>query len=92
MVAVPLTFTNVTDAAFNQIRQNGRSSVAVTLRLLEAIAAIAPFTYRAADRAALRRQAQMINRGSQDAIAEDLDRQDIQKQYVEAIQAIEECG
>jgi hypothetical protein len=32
----------------------------------------------------------MINHSSQDAIAEDLDRQDIQKQYVEAIQAIEE--
>ena len=92
LVALPLTFTDVTDAAFNQIRQNGRSSVAVTLRLLEAIAAIVPFTYRAADRAALRRQAEMINRGSQAAIAEDLDRQDIQTQYIEAIQAIEESG
>ncbi len=90
LVALPLTFADITDTAFNQIRQNGRSSVAVTVRLLEAIAAIAPFTYRAADRAALRRQAQMIHRGSQDAIAEDLDRHDIQAQYVAAIQAIEE--
>ncbi|PZO40330.1 MAG: DUF2254 domain-containing protein [Shackletoniella antarctica] len=90
MMALPLTFADVTDTAFNQIRQYGRSSVAVTVRLLEAIAAIAPFTYRSADRTALRRQAQMINHSSQDAIAEDLDRQDIQKQYVEAIQAIEE--
>jgi uncharacterized membrane protein len=90
VVASPLTFVDITDAAFNQIRQNGRSSVAVTLRLLEAIVAIAPFTHRSADRAALRRQAQMIHRGSQAAIAEDLDRQDIQKQYIAAIQAIEE--
>lgn len=84
-----LTFDDVTDAAFNQIRQNGRSSVAVTIRLLEAIAVIAPFTYRFADRAALRRQAQMIERGSRDAIAEDLDRQDIKAQYLETICAIE---
>jgi uncharacterized membrane protein len=84
-----LAFADVTDAAFNQIRQNGRSSVAVTIRLLEAIAVIAPFTYRLADRAALRRQAQMIERGSQDAIAEELDRQDIKAQYLETIRAIE---
>ncbi len=80
-----LTFVDVTDAAFNQIRQYGRSSVAVTIRLLEAIAVIAPFTYRPADRAALWRQAQMIERGSQDAIAEELDRQDIKAQYLETI-------
>jgi uncharacterized membrane protein len=86
----PLTFVDVTDTAFNQIRQNGRSSVAVTIRLLEAITVIAPFTYRPADRAELRRQAQMIERGSQDAIAEDLDRQDITAQYLETIRAIEQ--
>jgi uncharacterized membrane protein len=85
-----LTFVDVTDAAFNQIRQNGRSSVAVTIRLLEAIAVIAPFTYRSADRAALRRQAQMIERGSQEAIAEELDRQDIKAQYLDTIRAIEQ--
>ena len=86
----PLVFADVIDAAFNQIRQNGRSSVAVTIRLLEAIAVIAPFTYRPADRAALRRQAQMIERGSQAAIAEELDRQDITAQYLETIGAIEQ--
>ncbi len=86
----PLAFTDVIDAAFNQIRQNGRSSVAVTIRLLEAIEVIAPSTYRPADRAALRRQAQMIERGSQDATAEELDRQDIKAQYLETIGAIEQ--
>ncbi|HEY9887425.1 MAG TPA: DUF2254 domain-containing protein [Candidatus Obscuribacterales bacterium] len=90
-LAMPsLTFVDVTDAAFNQIRQYGQSSVAVTIRLLAAIAVIAPFTYRAADRAALRRQAQMIERGSQTAITEELDRQDIQAQYLAAIRAIEQ--
>lgn len=90
LLMTSLAFVDVTDAAFNQIRQNGRSSVAVTIRLLEAIAVIAPFTYRPADRAALRRQAQMIERGSQDAIAEELDRQDIKAQYLDTIRAIEQ--
>ncbi|NMF81823.1 DUF2254 domain-containing protein [Nodosilinea sp. P-1105] len=90
LVTVSLSFEDVTDAAFNQIRQNGRSSVAVTIRLLEAIAVIAPFTYRPADRAALRRQAQMIKRGSHDAIVEELDRQDIKAQYLDTIGAIEQ--
>ena len=90
LLVTSLTFDDVTDAAFNQIRQNGRSSVAVTIRLLEAIAMIAPSTYRPADRAALRRQAQMIERGSQDAIAEELDRQDIKSQYLETIRVIEQ--
>ncbi len=85
-----LAFNDVIDAAFNQIRQNGRSSVAVTIRLLEAIAVIASFTYRPVDRAALRRQAQMIERGSQDAITEELDHQDIKAQYLETIRAIEQ--
>ncbi|WOD39528.1 DUF2254 domain-containing protein [Nodosilinea sp. E11] len=85
----PIAFGDITDAAFNQIRQNGRSSVAVTLRLLEAIAVIAPFTQQEADRAALRRHAQMIERGSQEAIYEPLDRQDIQTQYVATMAAIE---
>ncbi len=90
LLMTSLAFVDVTDAAFNQIRQNGRSNVAVTIRLLEAIAVIAPCTYRSADRAALRRQAQMIERGSQDAIAEELDRQDIKAQYLATIRAIEQ--
>jgi uncharacterized membrane protein len=80
----------VTDAAFNQIRQYGRSSVAVTVRLLEAIAIISPFTHRARDRAGLLRHAEMIERGSQEGIMEELDRQDVQKRYFAAIKEIKQ--
>ncbi len=45
-----MTFADLQDAAFKQIRQYGRSSVAVTMRLLEAIATIAPFTHQSSDR------------------------------------------
>ena len=40
IIAEPVTFAGMTDTAFNQIRQYGRSSAAVTIRLLEVIAII----------------------------------------------------
>lgn len=79
VIAEPVTFVGVTDAAFNQIRQYGQTSVAVTMRLLEAIAVIASFTHTEADRAALLRHANMIERGSQEGIVEELDRKDVRE-------------
>ncbi|MGB3208640.1 MAG: DUF2254 domain-containing protein [Crinalium sp.] len=90
VIAGAIAFADVTDAAFNQIRQYGTSSVAVTMRLLEAIATIATFTHNKTDRAALLRHANMINRGSQEEISEELDRQDIQERYLAAVKAIEQ--
>jgi uncharacterized membrane protein len=88
IIAEPVAFADVLDAAFNQIRQYGQSSVAVTIRLLEAIATIATFTYRPTDQAALHCHAEMIERGSQEKISEELDRKDIKKRYLAAVKAI----
>ncbi|MGA7938227.1 MAG: DUF2254 domain-containing protein [Kovacikia sp.] len=88
VIAAPVTFADVTDAAFNQIRQYGQTSVAVTMGLLEAIAVIAPFTHTKADRAALLRHATMIEHGSQEKITEELDRKDIKERYLAAVKAI----
>ncbi|MBI4784599.1 MAG: DUF2254 domain-containing protein [Oscillatoriophycideae cyanobacterium NC_groundwater_1537_Pr4_S-0.65um_50_18] len=88
VIAAPVTFADVTDAAFNQIRQYGQTSVAVTMRLLEAIAVIAPFTHTKADQATLLRHANMIERGSQEGITEELDRQDVKERYLAAVKAI----
>ena len=89
VIAESVTFEDVTDAAFNQIRQYGQTSVAVTMRLLEAIADIAPFTHTKADRAALLRHANMIERGSHEGITEELDRNDVKERYLAALKAIE---
>ncbi len=88
IIAEPIDFADLLDAAFNQIRQNGQSNVAVTMRLLEAIAVIASFTHRPSDRAALQRHADMIERGTQAGIAEALDQEAINKRYLEAVKAI----
>lgn len=90
VIAEPISFADMTDAAFNQIRQYGKTSVAVTIRLLEAIAVIAPFVYHKADRAALLRHANMIERGSQEGIPEELDRKDVEEQYLAVVKAIKQ--
>ncbi len=83
-----LTFTGVIEAAFNQIRQHARGSVAVTIRLLEAIATIAPHTRTREQRDTLSRQAEMILRGAEEAIPEQWDREAVQARYDAAIDAL----
>jgi uncharacterized membrane protein len=90
VIAEPVTFVIATDAAFNQIRQYSTSDVAVTIRLLEAIAAIAAYTRINKDRAALLRHANMIWRGSQEGVSEELDRKDVELRYQEAVRALQQ--
>jgi uncharacterized membrane protein len=66
-----VTFAEVTDVAFSQIRQYARADRAVTLRLLEAIAVVAAFVRREEDRTALRRQATMIEWGSHIGLSDE---------------------
>lgn len=89
VIANQVTFAGLTDAAFNQIRQYGCSDVAVTIRLLEAIAVIAISTYYPKQLEALRRQAIMIRRSSAQAITEEWDCKDIEQQYWTTLRAIE---
>jgi uncharacterized membrane protein len=84
------TFQDVTDAAFNQIRQYGRSSTAVTIRLLETIAEVARFAQRPEDRAALLRHARMIARGAGSGLPEDEDRQEVEERFQSANQLLSE--
>jgi uncharacterized membrane protein len=79
LILKPITFSGILDAAFNQTRQYGRSSVAVTIRLLEAIAIIATHAYREDDRFALLRHAQMIERVAQGAGLIEEDRKDVEE-------------
>ena len=59
------TFEGLVNSAFNQIRQYGYTDVAVTIRLWEAIAKIAPYTRSNKDRALLLRHAGLIQTGRQ---------------------------
>ncbi len=81
VVAPGPSFPDITDTAFDQIRQNARSNAAVTIRLLEAIALVATAADRPEDRAALRRHADMILRGAREALPEQEDRAIAEARY-----------
>jgi uncharacterized membrane protein len=85
-----VTFAGLTDTAFNQIRQYGRSNVEVVIRMLETIAVIGEHTHSKQDRDALMRHAAMIKRGSDEVVPEERDRKDIQAQYKVAVRVLKE--
>lgn len=76
-----LSFSGIIEASFNQIRQNAYSDVAVTIRLLDAILAMAPHVQTSEQRATLFRQAKMLSRCSKEAVPEEWDREEIQKRF-----------
>lgn len=88
VITNPVTFAGLTDAAFN-LRQYGRSDVAVLICLLEAIAVIATHTYRQKDRAALLHHAHMIKGTSHEGVTEECDRKDIEERYQAVVRALE---
>lgn len=90
VVAPPITFPAIVDAAFNQIRQYTRSSAPVAIRLLETITMIAGAARRPEDRAALRRHADMIARGAREGLPEADDRRAVEERYLAASQALRE--
>ena len=92
VIAPGSTFAEVTDVAFNQIRQNARSSAAVTLRLLETIAVVMRFAHRSGDRAALLRHAEMIARGARGGLSEGADRQVVEDRYQSVIRLCSESS
>jgi uncharacterized membrane protein len=90
LVAHPTTFPRLVAASFDQIRQASRSNAALTIRLLEVIAGIADCARRPEDLAALRRHAEMIERGSREALPEENDRADASERYRAAIRRLQE--
>jgi uncharacterized membrane protein len=84
------TFAGITDAAFNQIRQYARGSVAVNIRLLETLDACCAQIADKTARQALLRHAEMIFRQSQDATAipEIMDRADVQTRWENLLKTV----
>jgi uncharacterized membrane protein len=88
VIAYSYRFSDLVDAAFNQIRQYGKSDVAVILRLLGAIATIADRTQGEPDRSTLLRHAIMIKRASLEVVTEACDATDIETAYQAAAHAL----
>ncbi|MBA3059327.1 MAG: DUF2254 domain-containing protein [Gammaproteobacteria bacterium] len=92
LVAPGPTFAGIVDTAFNQIRQSARSNPVVAIRMLDAITQIAGHVQNAQDAACLRRHANMIVRGAQEAVPEAGDLLDIEARFMVATQAVERNG
>jgi uncharacterized membrane protein len=91
VIAPSVTFEDLIDRAFDQIRQYARTDAAVTIRLLEAIDRILMNTSNSEHRAALWRQAQMIKQGSQDGLPEEQDQQAVAKHYDAILRKVKLC-
>ena len=92
LIAPGISFSSFADAAFNQIRQYGRSSVAVTIRLLEIFAVIASFASLPEDLAVLQRHGDMVIRGAREGLPEREDLQAAEERYEILSRVIDQKG
>jgi uncharacterized membrane protein len=92
IIAPVATFSQVVDAAFNQIRQYGRTSAAVNIHMLETIRAIAEAIRCPEDRVVLRRHAEMVLRNAVEALPEEEDRRAVEDCYQEARRCLRKAG
>ena len=90
VIVKPVTWAGITDEAFNEIRQYGRGSASVTIRLLDTIALIASRLTGEEAQAALLRQATMIERGSCEGLPEEQDREEVRERYRLVLRMLEE--
>src|SRR5690606_5626703 len=83
----PLSFGDVVNASFDQIRQYGRTHTVIAVRLLEILREIVLHVKDKNQFDALMRQAEMIKTVSMESIFEQNDRKSIQDRY-EAIKRV----
>ena len=88
IITKPFSFTGITNAAFDQIRQYSQSDAAVTIRLLEILKIIAKLSRNRQQRQALLKQAQMIERVSRQSLPDENDQKDMQERYQALLEAL----
>jgi len=81
IVTDALTFEGMMDAAFNSIRQFSSGNPAVSIRLMEALAAIDGFAGTADRRAVVSKHADMVMRAGNRSLAEPNDVRDMKERY-----------
>ncbi len=83
-----VSFSDVADAAFNQIRQYGSSSASVMIHMLEAVATVSHVARRPADRAALARHARLIRHACDRSMPEAADRMDVDVRFARVMEVL----
>lgn len=86
------TIPGIVNAAFDQIRQAARHDTAVTLRILESIAAVARHTRDEEFQTALRRQAEAVHRGSREGLKDPIDREEADQRFQYVIDSLDRAS
>ena len=81
MVASGFSFAGAVNAIFDPLRQSARGNEMVTLRLLEALAAVMTVAKTSDYRAALIRQAELIYQSAMEAIPSKADRETVIERF-----------
>ena len=92
VVTERINFAGLADAAFNMIRQYGRDSAAVTIRLLETLTRIAPHAHSAEVRQVLLQHGEMVQRDCRAELPDANDRLDVQERFELLKAALDEPG
>jgi uncharacterized membrane protein len=81
IIVKSFTFDGIVNMAFNMIRQNAQSNVAVSIHILETMAVVAAQTRSKQRRATLMRQAAMVVHGCENMLPDDSDQKDLNDRY-----------
>lgn len=88
LITKPVTFLGIINSAFDQLRQYGKTSVAVSVRLMEALTRIAEQVTNQEQLDAVKRQADMVIRASDRSLSEQNDMTDMKQRYQECLDAL----
>jgi len=88
VIARPPTFRGLMDAAFDQIREHGRSSAAVMLRILETLRTIALHVRNSEQKEAVGRQADMTLQAALENLREEFLKDEVRWRYQAVIEAL----
>ncbi|GAB4094484.1 DUF2254 domain-containing protein [Flaviaesturariibacter terrae] len=89
LITSPITFGGLADAAFIQIRDYGRSSIMVLLRMLDCIATVAQCARSAEQRAALLRHARLVEQSAQTGLPDAADREVLVERFQKVVRLLE---
>jgi uncharacterized membrane protein len=89
LITEPITFTSLADAAFTPIRDYGRSSTMVLLRLLDTLAMVVPCIRTEEQRRVLLHHAGLVERSAQTGLPDLADRQAVTERFHKVVGMLE---
>jgi uncharacterized membrane protein len=90
LLTTAVSFSDLVDAAFNLIREYGRGSSVVLLRLLDTIATVSKRAHSPEMRSALLRHAMLVERSSQIGLPEAAHREAVTERYKTVLRLLEQ--